>query len=103
METSSLLAICHSTRACQEEKYPKSILSFQPGIYVRFVMDPEAITGNRGRGRGKSQAFIISTSATGRDGSGLYWQLSCQELSLAAYVLRNRKQWRAAAASFWGL
>lgn len=74
-----------TTRACQEEKYPKSILSPQPGIYLPFVTDIRQLLAHRGEGEQREGELclaikiIISASVTVRDVSGLRSQFNCPE------------------------
>lgn len=89
-----------STRACQKEKYPKSILSSQPGIYLRFVMDIGQLLALRAEGKLREGRFCLSSkiiifaSVIVRDISGLHSQLNCTEtrffsFSLVTHMLRK--------------
>ena len=82
-----------STRICQEEKYPKFILSPQPGIYVRFVMDIRRFLAHRLEGEQSKGRLclpieiVLSAAVTVGDIAGLHSQISCTEMGSSSFSL----------------
>lgn len=82
-----------STRICQEEKYPKFILSPQPEIYVWFVMDIRQFLAHRleeEQSEGRlclPIEIVLSAAVTVGDISGLHSQISCTEKGSSSFSL----------------